>query len=191
MKNYIAAAGIILMLAAPALAKEKSSKISAADQAKRQAAAQNTLVVPGRSIGPISLGMGMDQVVSVLGQPDFNYTQNAGATWTTWKYISINLIITFGPGAAPSVTSIAAAGWTHGAQRMGDISWAKNVEAPSVYYATNAGVTLGTSSFAAIRDYAGQAYEDNTVWITFKQLGLSLNISTDHVVYGLTVRPPE
>ncbi len=124
MKTHIATFGIILMLAGSGLAKEKGAKLSAADTAKRQAAIQNTTIIPGRSIGPIRLGMGMDEVYSVLGQPDFHYTESSPAySATTWNYVSINLGITFNTGAAPSVTGIDAAAWTHGAHRMGDVYW--------------------------------------------------------------------
>ena len=61
------------------------------DTAKRQTAIQNTTIIPGRSIGLIRLGMGMDEVNSILGTPDFNYSEGSGAySSTTWKYISIN-----------------------------------------------------------------------------------------------------
>ena len=58
-------------------------------------------------------------------------------------------------------------------------------------YSTNAGVTLGSTSFAAIRAYAGNEYEDETLYVKFKKLGLQLVISVDHMVYRITVVAPE
>ena len=183
----LSAFGIILMLAGAALGKSRGAKISAADVAKRQAAIQNTTIIPGRSIGLIRVGMGMDEVYSILGKPDFNYHAIVGSSSATWKYLSINLMMNFDGGAAPTVTSISAIGWTHGARRMGDIYWKKNVEPPVVNYSTDTGVTVGSTSFSAVRAYAGRNYEDQTVWITFKDIGLTFLISSDHMVYAITV----
>jgi hypothetical protein len=192
VRKYIAALGVVLMLAGAAVGKTKAARISSADTAKRQTAIQNTTIIPGRSIGLIRLGMGMDEVNSILGTPDFNYSEGSGAySSTTWKYISINLMMMFDGGAAPTVTSITATGWSHGAHKMGDIYWTKNIETPVVNYSTNTGVTLGSTSFSAIRAYAGRNYEDSKVWVTFKDLGLTLLISMDHMVYGITVAAPQ
>ena len=66
MKKYVAALAVTLMLAGAATGRDKAS---AADAEKRQAAMQNTAIIPGQSIGPIRLGMGMDEVQSLLGKP--------------------------------------------------------------------------------------------------------------------------
>ena len=87
------------MLAGGATGKDKTS---AADAAKRQAAIQNTTIIPGQSIGPIRLGMGMDEVQSLLGKP-FGWTNADNITGATWRYPDLNLSISFDRGAAPSV----------------------------------------------------------------------------------------
>src|SRR5438105_2029988 len=100
------------------------------------------------------------------------------------KYITALGIILMLAGSAPAKekgAKISAA----------DMASQKTIEAPAVKYSTTTGVTLGSTSFAAIRAYAGNKYEDDIVWVTFKGLGLLLLISVDHMVYGITVMAPE
>jgi hypothetical protein len=60
---------LLLLVCITASAGNKKIKLSPADLQKRQAviASADHEIVPARRIGPISLGMGQDQVLAILG----------------------------------------------------------------------------------------------------------------------------
>src|ERR1700730_17493594 len=105
------------MLAGAALGKDKGAK---ADAAKQQAAIQNTTIIPGRSIGPIRLGMGMDEVQAMLGKP-FGWTNADNISGATWPYPDLNLSISFDRGAAPIVTSVQAVAFSRKRGTLGNL----------------------------------------------------------------------
>jgi hypothetical protein len=83
-------------------------KLSAEDLQKRQAVkAADHLIVPSRGIGPLRPGMAQDQVLAILGQPDYAVPAKRYFS-PKYMYDSLNLIVYFSADAAPTVISITA-----------------------------------------------------------------------------------
>jgi hypothetical protein len=102
-------------------------------QKRQQAIAQSDmLIVPGQRIGPIRLGMGMDEVVAKLGQPDFTETSE-------WRYWSLNLVVGFYTSPAPAVAGLSTQIWA-------DVPL-------STVFRTAEGIGIGSSSFDVKRAY--------------------------------------
>lgn len=192
MKKYIAALVVTLMLAGTALGGDKAAK---ADAAKRQAAIQNTAIIAGQSIGELRLGMGMDEVESMLGKPSgWKYLPTGGKSVSeasSWFYNDLNLEIFFGRGAVPVVTSIRTAGWPHKRIKSGNFAW-KDIdpswssskpprESRLAPRPSTSSVLIVTTSGTAKR---GQ-------FMNYASLGLFFDITSDHIVYGIQVSKPQ
>jgi hypothetical protein len=187
VKKYIAAVGLVLMLAGAATGRDKTS---AADAAKRQAAIQNTTIIPGRSIGPIRLGMGMDEVQGMLGKP-FGWTNADNISGANWRYPDLNLSISFDRGAAPIVTGIQAVSYSRKQTTLGKLYW-KSILPVKVPFQTANGISLGSSAFDVRRAYSSYGYEDTGgLLMTYKPLGLSFSTTMDHVVWAIGVYAPQ
>jgi len=187
VKKYIAALVVILMLAGATLGKDKGAK---ADAAKQQAAIQNTTIIPGQSIGPIRLGMGMDEVQSLLGKP-FSWTNADNISGATWRYPDLNLSISFDSLAAPSVTFIQAVAFPRKRGTLGTLYW-KGILPVKVAFQTANGISLGSSAFDVKRAYASYGYEDTEgILMTYKSLGLRFSTTMDHVVWAIGVSAPQ
>ncbi len=116
-----------------------ASGASAADLQKRQSAMAQSdhLIVPGQRIGPVRLGMGMDEVVAELGQPDFTETVDEGHP--SWRYWSLNLTVVFDRSSAPAVDWVETNTWT---------------DSPLLtVFRTADGLHIGSSSFDVKRAY--------------------------------------
>jgi hypothetical protein len=73
-----------------------ASNTGGVDEQKRQQALASTdkLIVPGKRIGPIGLGMGMDEVSAKLGRP--STTSNPSIDHSVmWRYGDLDMEITF------------------------------------------------------------------------------------------------
>jgi hypothetical protein len=162
VKKYIAALVVTLMLAGTALGGDKAAK---ADAAKRQAAIQNTAIIAGQSIGELRLGMGMDEVESMLGKPSgWKYLPTGGKSVSeasSWFYNDLNLEIFFGRGAVPVVTSIRTAGWPHKRIKSGNFAW-KDIDPLMVKFQTAEGITIGSSAFDVQRAYSNYEWHGQT-----------------------------
>src|SRR5262249_37330509 len=141
-----------------------SHAVPAADAQRREEVIKsNRLIVPGERIGPIRLGMGMDEVRAVLGQPDETFSgepdpEIVGDTWAPmWHYKSISLLIWFSGDAAPIATSIATV--------------ARSGEGfkPKVYFRAAEGVQIGTSSYDVKRAY-GTPLESGPDYMRYEPL---------------------
>ncbi len=64
-------------------AAEQTAAQAAAEQVRKNT--EDFLIVPGRSIGPISMGMPLSQVESILGLPKKEY-QKGNHNWATYMY---------------------------------------------------------------------------------------------------------
>jgi hypothetical protein len=130
---------LFLGTAALFLAGCSESGASAADMQKRQQAIAQSdhHIVPGQRIGPIRLGMGMDEVLAELGQPDKIWTHRSGDT--DWNYWSLNLVVGFDNSSAPTVLWIEDRTWTG--------------VPVHVVFRTAEGIGVGSSSFDVKRAY--------------------------------------
>jgi hypothetical protein len=193
------AAAMTLMLAGcafPTGSGSSASTVSAADLQKRQQAlaSSDNLIVPGQRIGPISLGMGMDQVAATLGQPDesrTDYYPNGGAAYNTqWWYDSIDMVIGFTTSAAPSVKSVETQLYANrSGLTMGNTAWSDLTPGHTTFQ-TASGIRLGSSSFDVARTYG--AYTDlSGIIMTYDHLGMVFTVTDDHRIYAITVYPPK
>ena len=192
MKKYITALAVILLLAGAALGKDKDAK---AEAAKRQAATQNTTIIAGESIGTLRIGMGMDEVQSMLGKPSgWQYLPQGGKSVSeasSWTYADLNLQIFFSRGATPFVTSINNTGFVHRRSKSGNLSW-KDIEPVKVKFQTREGITIGSSAFDVNRAYSNYEWHgQGGEFMDYKSLGLFFAITSDHIVYGIQVRKSE
>lgn len=138
---------------------------SAADMQRRQQAlaASDHLIVPGERIGPIRIGMGMDEVQALLGRPDSVKTDHP--IYISWRYSSLNLLITFEKSATPSTEAVTTT------------TWAFQGDTPNVttVFHTAEGVALNVSPFDVKRAFGEykQALWGSCVSMVYPQLGLS------------------
>jgi hypothetical protein len=190
VNKYIAALVVTLMLAGAALGRDKGTKMSPADVAKQQAALQNTTIIPGRSVGPIRLGMGMDEVQDMLGKP-FGWTNADNISGASWRYPDLNLQISFDRGAAPVVTGVQAVAFSRKRGTLGNLYW-KGILPVKIPFQTGNGITLGSSAFDVRRAYSNYGYEDTGgIFMTYKSLGLAFSTTMDHVVWAIGVYAPQ
>jgi hypothetical protein len=188
MKKAVLTALVMLVLCVSASAKAKKIKLSAADLQKRQAvmASADHEIVPGRRIGPIRLGMGQDQVLEILGQPDYDIPGNR-AFYPRYQYISLNLCVSFSGGSTPAVIVIDAQGWTGGHKTLGDTYW-KQIERVEMNWSTGTGVKLGSSSFDVKRAFSAHEFDDSRYSMLYRNLGISFTLTEDRVVDTISVR---
>ena len=74
----------------------KSPFLLAAAAALVAAAPAQAVIVPGRSMAGVRLGMSQERVLEILGDPDTDFTYRSGLT--TYAYKSLRLRVTFSPG---------------------------------------------------------------------------------------------
>jgi len=175
VKKYVAALAVTLMLAGAATGRDKAS---AADAEKRQAAMQNTAIIPGQSIGPI-----------LLGKP-FGWTNADNISGATWRYPDQNLSISFDRGAAPTVTAVAATAFPRKRGTLGNLYW-KGILPVKVAFQTADGITLGSSAFDVRRAYGNQFKDWSGIVMGYNSLGLTFSITMDHVVWAIGVSAPQ
>ena len=165
---------------------------SASDQQKVQQAlaASDHLIVPGERIGPIRLGMGMDEVVAILGQPDNGAKTYYGQDDVKWHYLSINLVVYFSGGTAPTVESVQT---TAGAKSGRPLELATSTWADfapiNIAFRTANGVELGSTSFDAARAYSSYSYKDfGPSLMAFSDLGISFTVeSSDCSITSISI----
>jgi hypothetical protein len=192
MKKSVLMLLLLLLVCVSPSAGNKKIKLSAEDQQKRQAAkAGDHLIVPSRGIGPITLRMGQDQVLAILGQPDYAVPAK-GYFSPKYMYDSLNLIVYFSQDAAPTVVSITTQAFSEkGSRPMSEVYW-KYFEAVETNWSTLQGVNLGATSFDIKRAYSAYQYDDTAgVMMNYKGLGISFSVSVDHKVYSITVSAPQ
>ena len=180
---------VMLLVYGSASARAKKIKVSAADMQKRQAvvASADHEIVPGSRIGPIRLGMGQDQVLDILGQPDYAIPADR-ANYPRFQYISLNLCVSFSGGSTPSVVEIDAQGWTNGGNKtLGDTYW-KQIERVDMNWSTRTGVKLGSNSFDVKRAYSGYGFDDSRYSMLYRNLGVIFILTADYMVDEISVR---
>jgi len=151
------------------------------DEQRRQQvfAASDKLIVPGRRIGPISLGMGMDEVVGKLGKPDLNIAGGqypGGAHYgPEFRYWSLNLAIVFDASAAPAVVSVQNVKWRDAALLA--------------VFKTADGVGIGSTSFEVKRVF-GTPSQDASEVMWYRSRGVFFEF-TGYDVRKVTVSAPQ
>jgi hypothetical protein len=188
MKKSLLSVLLLLLFCVSASAGVKKTKLSAADLQKRQAvmASADHQIVPGSRIGPIRLGMGQDQVLEILGQPDYDIPGNR-AFYPRYQYISLNLCVSFSGGSTPTVIVIEAQGWTNGHNKtLGDTYW-KQIERVEMNWSTGTGVKLGSSSFDVKRAFSAYGFDDSRYSMLYKNLGISFTLTADRMVDTISV----
>jgi hypothetical protein len=192
MKKALLMVSMLLLVCGSVSAHGKKIKLSAEDLQKRQAAkAADHLIVPSRGIGPLKLGMAQDQVLAILGQPDYAVPAKRYFS-PKYMYDSLNLMVAFSSDAAPTVISITAQAFSEkGARPMTEVYW-KYFEPIETNWSTLQGVSLGATSFDIKRAYSAFQYEDTAgVMMDYKGLGITFSVSVDHKVYSIAVSAPQ
>jgi hypothetical protein len=188
--KYSVVAAMALVLAGCAMIQPAAPVVSAGDQLKRQQAmaVSDHLIVPGQRIGPIYLGMGLDQVAATLGQPD--YAVNLYGGQGDWKYVSLNLSIFFyTASAAPSVTSLQTVAWNDTGKTLGQSTWA-DCEPITTVFQTATGIGLGATSYNVREAYSAYGYQDMDGYgMNYKQLGIYFALQSDRRVTTIIVSP--
>lgn len=174
IKLALLAIGLSLMVGCDTL----SNGVSADDMQKRQQALANSdrLIVPGQRIGPIRLGMYMNQVADILGQPDHSWNQYGNQVW---QYNSLNLSIVFNTAAAPSVYSVSTTAFNDTGKSIGQSTWAD--ENPVMtFFQTSNGVKLGSTSYDVMNNYGSYGLKDEQYVMRYNQLGITFWLLSDH-----------
>jgi len=147
-----------------------------------------TAIVPGQGIGPIRVGMGMDQVQALLGPPD-GTVYNPSNIVDGWRYISMNLFIMFTDTPTPTVRTITTEVYTKSEVTFGDQTWDDAYPVQTVYK-TASGIQLGSSSFDVQRAY-GSGYADlggQALMMIYQGAGISFRVTrADKRVVSITV----
>lgn len=174
--KLLAGAGALTVLTGCA---SGGGSVPAVDIQKRQQALSSAdrLIIPGERIGPIRLGMGMDEVSAMLGKPDVAYTSEYpnGSKPATWKYWSLNLALIFSSDSAPSVDTIQTIAW-------------KGESITTIFKTVN-GIGLGASSFDVKRAYSSYNYRDTEGMVMdYKNLGIIFTLEpSDHRILQIQV----
>lgn len=175
-------------------ASGSGSSVSALDLQKRQQAfaAADHLIIPGGRIGPIRLGMGMDEVTATLGKPDYAFPiQTEGSERIfgyEWKYFSLNIRITFSSDSAPSVTTVETIAWSDTNREYGKQTWADFRPITTIFQTAN-GLGLGASSFDIKRAYSSFNYRDvEGIGMIYENLGISFSLEPGtHRIWAIQV----
>jgi len=152
------------------------------------------LIVPGQRVGPIRLGMGMDEVLATLGKPAWSYI-NPGDYLkidTEMNYPSLDLEIRFTAGATPTVKSITVTAYTKSSMLMNRVTWSDIRHFNNVFH-TAQGFGLGSSSFEVARAYG--SYDSNSTRavgnnMNYKNLGLYFLSTQDFRIYSISISSP-
>lgn len=158
LTKFLLNAAMILALASYASDSCYGDGVSAADREKRRQAmaASDHLIIPGERIGPIRLGMGMDEVLETLGRPDSMQTTRDSYHW---HYPDLNMQIDFFLGAAPSVRQVATSAYTDKPFDTNTMIWSDLKPVKTVFHTDN-GIQLGASSFDVKRAFSSYSYTD-------------------------------
>lgn len=154
-------------------------------QMQQQAMAKTDhLIVPGGRIGPIRLGMSMDEVTDTLGASPLYLNRHGGPglIGTTLKYPALNLTIDFDKSPTPTAFNIQ---YSVSARSNAATAWS-DFEPASVDFHTARGLTVGSTSFDASRMY-GQYHYTSSDDMNFEQLKMELLLTDDHRVWSIEI----
>lgn len=165
-----------------------SNSVSGADVQKRQQALARSdlLIVPGQRVGPIRIGIGWDEVIATLGEPDFSYVNTGDPLKieTQMRYHSLNLEIVFGGSATPMVKLMRVVARSTKQTYCQASNWAE-MEPVTTAFKTAEGIGLGSSSFDVARTY-GPYEAVGTVFMRYPQRNLGFTVTPDHRVCAIT-----
>lgn len=154
-----------------------------------RATSPDNLIVPFRRIGAVRLGMGMDEVRAMLGNPSGRIRAD-NISGGTWYYEALNLTVNFDRGAAPIVTSVSTIGWGRKSKKLGNLFW-KDIQPVKVNFQTAEGIGIGASAFDVRRAYSNYGYQDEAgLFMRYESLGLTFSVTVDHVIYAIGIYTP-
>lgn len=144
-------------------------QVSAAELQKRKnaLAESDNLIVPGERIGPIRIGMAIDEVSAKLGKPDYQIVDKD----TFWFFWDLNLEVRF-DGASKKATHVFTQ------VNQGKISPDGTEILPlQTVFKTSSGIGLGATAADVRRAYG--SYEGHTPmesWRRFPKIGMQLHL---------------
>jgi hypothetical protein len=193
MKQFLAILCLLLLPASLSISASAKKHNPAVDGSR--VTSPDNHIIPYQRIGAIRLGMGMDEVQSVLGKPS-GWTFLPGSKSKgisdaySWSYADQNLQISFDRGAAPIVSGIATLAFSRKRKTFGTLYW-KDIDPVKVAFQTTSGIALGSSAFDVRRAYGDDGYEDiDGVVMNYKSLGLTFSITRDHIVWEIGIYQP-
>jgi len=194
MKQFLAILCLLLLPASLSISASAKKHNPAVDGSR--VTSPDNPIIPYQRIGAIRLGMGMDEVQSVLGKPS-GWTFLPGSKSKgisdaySWSYADQNLQISFDRGAAPIVSGIATLAWSRKRKTFGNLYW-KDINPAKVIFQTAEGITLGSSAFEVRRAYSNYGYDDTEgILMNYKSLGLSFTTTVDHIVWAISINQPQ
>jgi hypothetical protein len=189
LTKFLLNAAMILALASYASDSCYGDSVSAADREKRRQAmaASDYLIIPGERIGPIRLGMCMDEVIATLGHPDYKQTTRDSYHW---DYPDLNMQIDFSLGAAPSVRQVETGAYTDKPIDTNTMIWSDLKPVTTVFHTDN-GIQLGATSFVVKRAFGSYSYTDpGGVIMNYESLGIRFGVMSDFRVWAISVTSP-
>jgi hypothetical protein len=152
MNRTFVSATLLLMSLLPACASGPYQASAQDQQQRQQAVAQyGSVIVPGVGIGPVNLGMAMDEVRARLGEPD-NTSVDPEGNVISWGYGSLNLTVGFTVSATPSVNSVSTSVNVKKPVTLGAQTWEDGYPVQTVFQLDN-GIKLGATSFDVQRAF--------------------------------------
>jgi len=190
--KFLLNAAMILVLASYASDScyGDGDSVPAADREKRRQAMATSdhLIVPGERIGPIRLGMGMDEVLATLGRPDSMETTRDSYQW---YYPDLNMQIDLFLGAAPSVRQVETGAYTYQPIDTNTMTWSDLKPVTTVFHTDN-GIQLGVSSFDVKRAYSSYSYTDpGGIMMNYEHIGIRFGVTSDFRVWAISVAYPK
>lgn len=189
LTKFLLNAAMILALVSSASDSCYGDSVSAADQEKRRQAmaASDHLIVPGERIGPIRLGMGMDQVLETLGRPDSTQTTRDSYHW---HYSNLNMQLDFDLGAAPSVRQVETGAYRDKSIDTNTMGWSDLKPVTTVFHTDNV-IQLGASSFDVKRAFSAYSYTDpGGLVMNYEHVGIRFGVTSDFRVWAISVGYP-
>ncbi len=186
MNRTFGSAALLLVSLLPACASGPYQASAQDQQQRQQAVAQyGNRIVPGDGIGPVKLGMGMDEVQARLGEPDSADTGPEGNV-AAWNYYSMNLYVGFTASSTPSVNSVSTWVYTKDSVSFGAQTWGDGYPVQTVFQLDD-GIKLGSTSFEVQRAFGEYTDSSGGIMMQYPN-GLSFRVTKgDHRVVQIEV----
>jgi hypothetical protein len=149
-------------------------------------AGSDHMIVPGQRVGPVRIGMGWDEVLQLMGQPDWSHTKignNPMEVDTQLRYG--NMTIYFNTSATPKVYNIGLDANCRPNVQFGNMVWSYcRLSDVFASFKTSEGIGLGATSFEVSRAL-GDYTDPGGSGIMMRYSQIVFTITRDHRVWHL------
>lgn len=172
----IAALGTLCLLLTSCASGPYQAPAEALQQRARVLNQYGTTIVPGQSIGPIRLGMGMDEVQALLGNPD-GWSRNPNDIIDKWRFFSMNLGISFTDTATPTVNAVWTEVYTkEDGVTFGEQTWDDGYPVQTAFKTSN-GIQLGSTSYDVQRAFGSNYVDPANDALNMKYSGITFRVT--------------